>query len=308
MQPITLQDPTSKGKTTILVCTHTDSFYLQSDIYQPIHVGKALHPERHFSFMGDDTGDHISHKNGSYCELTAHYWAWKNLRADYIGICHYRRYFDFKARPTLANNDMSDVTADEIRHRDLGDPTALLADGTEAVLVRPSFLPRSVAQNYISAHVPEDFFLLCRVILKLHPDYEPTMRRHFFCSNKWIAYNMVFCRKALFDRYAEWMFGILAEVERCGKPCGYSYQGRIYGFMGEVLTPLFFLHNCRKIKYQPVLYVADKPGKVGNLTFLRNRLRYGLTFWLGGKPKNPAACDPRGMFYDSYFKRDGIDF
>lgn len=296
------------SKTTILVCTHTDSFYLKSDMLQPIHVGKAMHPERHFDFMGDDTGDNISLKNGSYCELTAHYWAWKNLQTDYIGICHYRRYFDFKARPTLANNDMEDVTAEQIRQRDLGNPMDLMQDGTDAILVRPSYIPKSVAQNYITAHVPEDFYLLCRVILKLYPEYDQTMRQHFFCSNKWIAYNMVFCKKTLFDKYAEWMFNILAEVERCGKMPGYSYQSRIYGFMGEILTPLFFLHNCKKIKYQPVLYVSDNPGRVSDLTFLRNKWRYSLAFRLGGKPKSAEAADPRGMFYDNYFKRDGIDF
>ena len=40
--------------------------------------------------------DSISNKNDSYCELTGMYWALKNLKnVDVIGLCHYRRYFDF---------------------------------------------------------------------------------------------------------------------------------------------------------------------------------------------------------------------
>lgn len=296
-------------KTKILVCTHTDSFYLQSDLYQPIHVGRAMHPELKFDFWGDDTGDNISLKNGSYCELTAHYWAWKNLNVDYIGLCHYRRYFDFKAKPDFINNDMEDVGYDEIKRRcENVDPVLLLQDGTDVVLGRPTTIPYSVATYYINAHVPEDFFLLCRIILKLYPEYEQTLRRHYFCSNKWIAYNMMFCKKELFDKYAEWMFTILAEVEKYGKLCDYSYQKRIYGFMGEILTPLFFLHNCKKIKYQPILYVTDKPCKVSAVTYLRNKVRYNLAFYLKDGHRRPENVDPRGMFYDGYFKKDGINF
>ena len=43
----------------------------------------------------DNTGDNISVKNKSYCELTTQYWAWKNTDYDYYGFCHYRRYFSF---------------------------------------------------------------------------------------------------------------------------------------------------------------------------------------------------------------------
>ena len=45
--------------------------------------------------LHDDEGENISDKNPMYCELTAQYWAWKNLDADYYGFCHYRRYFNF---------------------------------------------------------------------------------------------------------------------------------------------------------------------------------------------------------------------
>lgn len=47
--------------------------------------------------MADNTGDNISFKNKSYCELTTQYWAWKNVEAEYYGFCHYRRYFSFSS-------------------------------------------------------------------------------------------------------------------------------------------------------------------------------------------------------------------
>ena len=82
--------------TKILVCCHKKDVMATHEPYMPIHVGKALHPELDLGIQGDNTGDNISEKNGSYCELTGMYWAWKNLKdVDIIGLCHYRRYFDF---------------------------------------------------------------------------------------------------------------------------------------------------------------------------------------------------------------------
>ena len=54
--------------------------------------------------IGDNTGDNISKLNSHYCELTAMYWAWKNMdklnNPDYIGFMHYRRLFNFNNRRT----------------------------------------------------------------------------------------------------------------------------------------------------------------------------------------------------------------
>ena len=80
-------------KSKILVCCHKKAEVYSDDIYTPIHVGKALHPNLNLGFMTDNIGENISEKNDSFCELTAQYWAWKNLRCKYIGLCHYRRYF-----------------------------------------------------------------------------------------------------------------------------------------------------------------------------------------------------------------------
>lgn len=55
----------------------------------------ALADHRFKGMQHDDEGENISYKNPYYCELTAQYWAWKNLDADYYGLFHYRRYFSF---------------------------------------------------------------------------------------------------------------------------------------------------------------------------------------------------------------------
>jgi len=79
----------------ILVATHKESFVLQNPLLFPIQVGSVLSGKRLPDMLHDATGDNISEKNKSYCELTAQYWAWKNLDADYYGFFHYRRYMSF---------------------------------------------------------------------------------------------------------------------------------------------------------------------------------------------------------------------
>ena len=59
--------------------------------YLPLHVGRE--GKQDLGYIGDNTGDNISSMNPYFCELTGIYWAWKNMHADYIGLCHYRRYF-----------------------------------------------------------------------------------------------------------------------------------------------------------------------------------------------------------------------
>lgn len=84
----------------LFVCCHQPTHVPDHPLLVPIQVGAAL-ADTHFSgFLHDDTGENISYKNRSYCELTAQYWAWKNVSADYYGFFHYRRYLypDRKAK------------------------------------------------------------------------------------------------------------------------------------------------------------------------------------------------------------------
>lgn len=71
----------------ILVCAHKDSRLPQHEYFCPIQVGASLTSARFFPVL-DNTGDNISDRNPHFCELTAHYWAWKNLKCDIIGLNH----------------------------------------------------------------------------------------------------------------------------------------------------------------------------------------------------------------------------
>ena len=88
------------GDIKLFVCCHQPVHVPMHPLLGPIQVGAALMDSRFPGFLHDDTGDNISVKNRSYCELTAQYWAWKNVKAGYYGFFHYRRYLypDSKAK------------------------------------------------------------------------------------------------------------------------------------------------------------------------------------------------------------------
>ena len=75
--------------TRIYVMTHRKFEPPQPEYYIPLHVGKS--GKEDLNYTGDDTGDTISEKNDTFCELTGLYWIWKNGRCAVEGVCHYRR-------------------------------------------------------------------------------------------------------------------------------------------------------------------------------------------------------------------------
>ena len=94
-------------KIKILICTHKRAELPKDDIFLPIQVGASITNEDLLIQRDDQIlkrpCTNISSKNKSYCELTAIYWAWKNIKTlypdlEYIGLCHYRRFFDFNCK------------------------------------------------------------------------------------------------------------------------------------------------------------------------------------------------------------------
>ena len=79
-------------KIEIYIACHKPSELPANDLFKPIHVGSKNSKVQLPGLVRDDEGDNISEKNPNYCEMTAQYWAWKHSDAEYIGLCHYRRF------------------------------------------------------------------------------------------------------------------------------------------------------------------------------------------------------------------------
>lgn len=211
----------------------TDEFYV------PIQVGRQI-ANTQLDMLGDNGGDNISEKNKTYCELTALYWIWKNDKtSDYVGLCHYRRYFDLK-----------NTTVEE-----------LFGDNTDVVFTNPRYHFASVQNSALKYVCSENWAILHKVIKKIHPEYEDAFIKSM-TGTKAYEYNMLICRKDLFDNYCEWLFSILFECEKHIKLSPYSRERRVFGYLSEYLMYTYFLKNRSKIKTLPLVLYDGKNCKV----------------------------------------------
>lgn len=231
----------------ILVATHKKYNMPESYIYVPIHVGREN--KNDLGYIGDNTGDNISLKNSNFCELTAIYWAWKNLNVDYIGLNHYRRYFTNKDafQIKFEKNKMNLILSEE-EVKELVSKYDLIVSKKQRLIIK------NVKGKYIQQHYEKDL-LKCEEILKeKYPEYADDFDKVMMSKSLSIC-NMFICSKKIMDDYAEWLFNILFELEKQTDVTNYSVlQKRIYGFISERLFNVWILHhNDLKIGYLPIL-------------------------------------------------------
>ena len=244
--------------TKILVCCHKPDQFMSDEVYTPIHVGKAV-SKYDLGIQGDDTGDNISKENSHFCELTGLYWAWKNMEPiDYIGLCHYRRYFNFHCHRTFFS-DVTIVKPKNFHGIDLSIPDMdKLFEKYDVVISKPKIYPYSLMTDYCVCQVSEDFHTLCDVVKDLYPEYGKDMCDVLLRNNKLSHYNMMILRWKDFDGYCKWLFNILFECKKRINIDNYSVvQGRIWGYMGERLLPVWIHHQNMKVKKMPVYWIAD---------------------------------------------------
>ena len=243
----------------LFVCLHKHCFTPTNDIIVPIHAGKALSAVD-LGLIGDNTGDNISEKNPYFCELTATYWIWKNVKTDIVGLMHYRRFFNFKSNSTkfykFAPNFLEKYGINEHNiNRILNEYDIILPKKSPETKI-------SVYDYYKKEHYGKDLDLVLQIIHEKYPSiYEQTCNILKNNSRTYIA-NMLICKKDLFDSYASWLFSILFELEqKIQKDITQRdlYQQRVYGFLAERLMDVFLLTNPKlKIKEFPILYHEDK--------------------------------------------------
>lgn len=235
----------------IYTVTHKNYNQIEDDFHKTIFVGKNKSEATKIrNLYFDDTLDNISYKNENFCELTAIYWLWKNIKTDnIIGIQHYRRMF------SSIETDNSYIGEEEIKS---------ILKKFDFIVVPKVYRSQNIVTDYKKNHIAKDWDILHNSILDLYPEYRDALlqveSRHYYHS-----LNMFITSKKNYDQYCEWLFSILFYVEQfVNLDDKDTYQKRVFGFMSERLLDVWLIKNSKTIYEQNVISYEEmsKPKKI----------------------------------------------
>ena len=227
----------------IYICTHKDFIpIVHSDLYEVID-SRNITPN-------------LPLKDDFYSEFYQFKWlAEQDNLPEYVGFCHYRRYFGFLDNIPTLTKDKAIAT------------TPMVFDGT-------------VYAHYDYYHNIEDLDIISDIIDTKYPEYKKT-KDEFLNGNMFIPNNMVIMHRDKFKEYIKFIISILDEyLKRVGtyiykrideNPTKYiknfypnntrEYQYRIGGFLGERLTNIFLFKNFKQVDCYEQIITEEKYDK-----------------------------------------------
>lgn len=259
----------SEMKITVYSCYFKPAKIFENEVIRPLQVGAALSSQR-LEMFRDDEEENISHLNRSFNELTGIYWAWKNdTTSDYIGICHYRRFFAFAENLNDRETQAGLLHADDFSgdfENDYGlnsDRVRHIASNYDVILpnrlnLSDAFGKKSASSHYKSAmyHNGLHLDLARRVLSELAPDdlkyFDQAM------DDKYLyPCNMFLMSRSNFDNYCKWIFPLLFSLDKKIDVIGMSYQERrAVGFLAE---RLFTAYVAKLRDQNPPLRIYECP-------------------------------------------------
>lgn len=258
----------------IYISHFQQAFVVESESLTPIQVGAALSPVR-LDMLGDDTGNNISDDNPLYCELTSHYWAWKNdSESTHFGFFHYRRFLDLKGHKEHPKDSPhgiieDDLGSEKLAEYGLDDETISNVVGRADLIVPRPYNVRSagfrtVEQHYRGSpdHRGKDFQVARKVVAEISPEYSKAFEKMAGGSLLYPA-NIFIATRELFESYASWIFPVLNAIRLAVDSTGYnSSEMRYIGYLAERLTTTFILKQLEELPKErltvvPLLFVQD---------------------------------------------------
>ncbi len=214
-------------------------------------------------FLSDSDGESISNLNNYYCELTAIYYLWKNIKCDFIGLYHYRRYLNFKLDdsifdtplPAIKTYDSEDKIVNYLTDTVQYDLIQAYTKITDVIIPRKSILLPSIKAQYLSVHQNEPWSEFENALINKYPNDVDSLNYFSIYPSAPIC-NIFVMKWDIFNAYCIDLFDIVNKVYSViGSPYN-AHNNRYPGFLAERFLG-FWLH-MNKIKYLEVPMINFK--------------------------------------------------
>lgn len=244
-----------------------DSETIDNPLFVPVRCGAVFDKRENITMLGDNTGDNISEKRMSFCELTVQYWAWKNVEADYYGLCHYRRYFSFSSESyeeeQIGGNVVNCVRYPYIDKKAINKFSLYKnimeneINKYDIITTKPidiKKVSKGVLSNNIDCiredvlwHNYKDFEIVRDIIEQIYPQYIEAFDEYMKSGYSYL-YMCFIMKKKYFEMYSKWLFTILFELEKRMDTTHYNIQKkRSIGSITERLLGVFYLYLRKNI-------------------------------------------------------------
>ena len=272
-----------------------DSETINNPLYIPVRCGAVFDERENAQMLGDDTGDNISGKRLTLNEFCVMYWAWKNVKADYYGLCHYRRYLNFSDEefPTdafgnilenyISNSVIEKYGLTEQKIRSQLENADIICSKPLDVRTFPGNY-KNVKEQYskVAPYLFEsDIEILEQTISDIFPDYSEAARKYLY------GYEGVFCnlfimKKSLFFSYCEWFFKVTDILFQKIDMSNYSQEGRrSVAHLGERLFGIYLTYlKDKKIKQkflQQIFFIKPEQIEYPKPVFSENAVTVAIT-------------------------------
>lgn len=241
-----------------------ESQIIDNPLYYPVRCGAVFDKRNNVAMAGDDTGENISNKRLTFCELTVQYWAWKNVNADYYGLCHYRRFQSF-ADEQIEKTDIykhvveQRIDSEFVSHHNLNEAAMRkVIEENDILTLVPMDLNdikkglrvyESLKNNeYVFNMTGVDMFI--KIFKETYPDYSEDIDE-YFNGHIWRAFNCYILKKEIFFDYSERLFNVLFQLEKQLDISKFNQeQMRLLGYMGECMFAIYYNHLLKTEAYK----------------------------------------------------------
>lgn len=280
----------------IFIANRHDQNYekIENPLFHYVTCG-SIYDNTNTTSFNDCDGDNISKKHLLFRSITVQYWAWKNCNADYFGFFQYRRFLSFTTKhyeyneynyiaqqyidaKTSSKYQLlnEEKISDYIKEYDIitSEPMCTKKLGIKTV--------KEYCEKREAIYSTTNYLFIEELLSLKYPQYLPAYHS-YMNDNKRYLYNIFIMKNELFQKYSEWLFDILFELEKKIDFTNYSYQQlKIFATLSEDLFGIFFkqLEQEKKYKIQQLQLVEFKkqlPDEEINPKFEENNIALVLS-------------------------------